>query len=294
MRGCLAAVGILLVLASAPGLARAGSQPASLAVPSSVPQGGLVRGRLPAGSQLSLLPPPPASGAPEGKAVAVRVAADGQFVLGVGRDEPGPIRLEVMLPDQHLTRLSITVSARAWKVERIQGVPQSTVTPPPAIAARIEREQAEVSAVRQRDDDRDDFAADFAWPLVGRVSGVYGSQRVYNGTPKSPHSGLDVAAVKGTPVHAPAGGVITFARPDLYLTGGTVLIDHGHGLSSNFLHLSRIDVAVGTRVEQGQVIGLVGATGRATGPHMHWGMNWFSVRVDPQLLLDPAMAPAAP
>ena len=121
--------------------------------------------------------------------------------------------------------------------------------------------------------------------MEGRISGVYGSQRIYNGTPKSWHSGLDVAAKQGTPIKAPAAGIITFAKPDLYLTGGTVLIDHGMGVSSNFLHLSRLDVKVGDRIEQGQVIGLVGMTGRATGPHMHWGMNWLKVRIDPQLLL---------
>ncbi|MFH2079046.1 MAG: M23 family metallopeptidase, partial [Pseudomonadota bacterium] len=103
---------------------------------------------------------------------------------------------------------------------------------------------------------------------------------------RSPHSGLDVAAPTGTPIRAPAAGVVTFADPGLYLTGGTVLLDHGHGVSSNFLHLSRIDVAVGERVEAGQVLGQVGATGRATGPHMHWGMNWFGVRVDPRAVLE--------
>jgi murein DD-endopeptidase MepM/ murein hydrolase activator NlpD len=120
---------------------------------------------------------------------------------------------------------------------------------------------------------------------------VFGSQRIYNGTPKSAHSGVDVASKQGTPILAPAGGIVTFAQPDLYLTGGTVLIDHGHGVSSNFLHMSRIDVKVGDRVEQGQVIGLVGATGRANGPHMHWGMNWFDVRVDPLLLMTPPGQP---
>src|SRR5690606_13720824 len=114
---------------------------------------------------------------------------------------------------------------------------------------------------RERDDERSDFAAGFSWPLQGRISGVYGSQRIYNGTPRSPHSGLDVAAPNGTPIRAPAAGVVTFADPGLYLTGGTVLLDHGHGVSSNFLHLSKIDVAVGERVEAGQVIGQVGATG---------------------------------
>lgn len=263
-------------------------------VPQTVPQGGLVRGRLEPGSQLALMvpsaPTEPATAGP----LAVRVAEDGRFVVGVGRDETGPIRLVATGPDQGRRVLSIAVVARDWQIERIQGVPPATVNPPPEIAARIEREQMEVSEARKRDDAREDFAASFIWPLTGRISGVYGSQRVYDGTPKSPHSGLDVAAAAATPVRAPAGGLISFARPDLYLTGGTVLIDHGHGLSSNFLHLSRIDVRVGERVEQGQVIGLVGATGRATGPHMHWGMNWFGVRVDPQLLLDPAMNPAAP
>ena len=296
----MATAWLFLILATAPGPARpaaVGDVAANaLELPGSVPQGGLIRGKLPAGSRLSLLPPvpPPSSPTPQQAATSVRVAGDGRFVIGVGRDESGPIRLLVTLPDQSQLERSIAVVARRWQIERIEGVPESTVNPPPEIAARIEREQAEVSLARQRDDDRDDFSAGFSWPLQGRVSGVYGSQRIYNGTPKSPHSGLDVAAVKGTPLRAPAGGIISFAKPDLYLTGGTVLIDHGHGLSSSFLHLSRIDVRVGERVEPGQVIGLVGATGRATGPHMHWGMNWFGVRVDPQLLVEPVKAPAVP
>ena len=120
--------------------------------------------------------------------------------------------------------------------------------------------------------------------MRGRISGRFGSGRVYNGRPGGGHSGMDIAAADGTPVLAPAAGVVTLAD-DLYITGGTVLLDHGHGVSSNFLHLSRIDVAVGDTVEQGQPIGRVGATGRATGPHLHWGMNWFDVRVDPALVL---------
>jgi murein DD-endopeptidase MepM/ murein hydrolase activator NlpD len=122
--------------------------------------------------------------------------------------------------------------------------------------------------------------------VQGRVSGRFGNQRIYNGSEGTPHSGMDIAASQGTPVRAPAAGVVSFADPDLYLTGGTVVLDHGRGVSSNFLHLSRIDVRVGDRVEQGSVIGAVGATGRATGPHLHWGMNWFDVRVDPLLVLE--------
>ena len=127
--------------------------------------------------------------------------------------------------------------------------------------------------------------------MQGRISGRFGNQRIYNGTPGAAHSGMDIAAPGGTPVKAPAAGVVTLAD-ELYITGGTILLDHGHGVSSNFLHLSRMDVQVGDEVAQGQVLGAVGATGRATGPHLHWGMNWFEVRIDPLLVLgEPAASP---
>ena len=242
--------------------------------PAAASQGALVLGKVPAGSV-----------ARYGGRV-LHATPYGTVVLGVGRDEIGPVRVEVQRADGTQEVASITITPRDWPIERIDGVPPSTVNPPPEIAARIEREQAAVSAARVRDDDRADFVQAFIWPVKGRISGRFGNQRVYNGTPKSPHSGMDIAATQDTPVLAPAAGVITFANPDLYLTGGTVLLDHGHGVSSNFLHLSRIDVKVGDRVTQGQVIGTVGATGRATGPHLHWGMNWFDVRIDPLLVLE--------
>ena len=245
-------------------------------IPSSIPQGGLLFGSVPAGSTLSY----------DGR--TVRVAGNGRFVVGVAREMTGALSLRLTAPNGSQRTLSVAITPRTFPLERVNGVPEKTVNPPPEIAARIMREQAMVEAVRTRDDDRTDFDTTYVWPVKGRISGVYGSQRIYNGTPAAPHSGVDIAAGKGTPIHAPAGGIVTFANRDLYLTGGTVLIDHGHGVSSNFLHLSRIDVKVGDRVEQGQAIGLVGATGRATGPHMHWGMNWFNVRVDPQLLMTPA------
>ena len=265
---------VLPALLLAAGIAAASDRRTEL--PERVSQGDLVIGTTAPGSAV------------EYAGRTLRVDADGRFVFGVGRDETGPLSVKITWPDGATEWINTPVDRREWKIERIQGVPQSTVTPPPAIAARIAREQAEVVAARTRDDDRSDFAHGFRWPATGRISGVYGSQRVYNGTPKSPHSGLDVAAAQGTPIRAPAAGIVTFAKPGLYLTGGTVLLDHGHGVSSNFLHLSRIDVAVGQRVEAGATLGLVGATGRATGPHMHWGMNWFDVRIDPQALLDPA------
>ena len=241
-------------------------------VPASMSQGALVEATVPAGSTATV----------NGK--SVHVGADGMLVFGAGRDEKGPITVVVTRPDGQRDTTRIAVTARAWPVERVNGVPPKTVNPPPDIAARIQREQAEVAAARQRDDEREDFAQGFIWPVKGRISGRFGSQRIFNGTPKSPHPGMDIAVPEGTPVKAPASGIVTFAKPGLYLTGGTVLIDHGFGVSSNFLHLSRLNVQVGQHVQQGDVIGAAGMTGRATGPHLHWGVNWFEVRLDPMLL----------
>lgn len=212
----------------------------------------------------------------------------GSFVFGIGRDASGEAVVRIRQPASGWIEHRVAIVPRDWPVEHVDGVPPKTVDPPRAIAERIEREQARVVAARTRDGDETDFAQRFIWPVQGRISGRFGNQRVYNGTPKTPHSGMDIAVPAGTPVKAPAAGVVTFAAPDLYLTGGTVLLDHGHGISSNFLHLSRIDVKVGDRVTQGQAIGAAGATGRATGPHLHWGMNWFDVRIDPLLVLERA------
>lgn len=242
--------------------------------PSSVTQGALVIGKVAPGSEV------------EYAGRALRVTGYGSVVFGVGRDEQGPLNVTVRSADGVATRIAIAVSARQWPTEHVDGVPPKTVDPPPAIAERIRREQARVAAERARDDARADFASVFIRPVEGRISGRFGNQRVYNGKAGSGHSGMDIAAPTGTPVKAPAAGVVTFADADLYLTGGTVLLDHGHGVSSNFLHLSRIDVEVGERIAQGQIIGAVGATGRASGPHLHWGMNWFDVRVDPQLVIE--------
>lgn len=269
-----------LLLAAATATAQPDQRFHAAFLPTSVPQGSLVIG----------LAAPDAIVEYDGR--RLRVSPQGTFAFGVGRDAQGPLSVKITAGDGTQSVNSIAVSARDWPIENIKGVPPTTVDPPPQVAARIEREQAQVTAARVRDDARDDYAQAFIWPLQGRISGRFGNQRVYNGTPKSPHSGMDIAAPNGTPVKAPAAGVVTFAGPDLYLTGGTLLLDHGHGVSSNFLHLSRIDVKVGDHVEQGQVIGKVGATGRATGPHLHWGMNWFDVRIDPLLVLDSARTAA--
>lgn len=216
---------------------------------------------------------------------ALRVSADGRFVFGVARDRSAPVDISISRPDSEANAFTIAVEPRAWPIERVDGLPPRTVQPPPEIAARIAREQARVAQARARDDPRDGFSMGFRWPLQGRISGRFGSERRYNGAPGAPHSGLDIAAPNGTPVRAPAAGVVSFADADLYLTGGTLVLDHGHGVSSVFLHLSRIDVPVGATVNPGDVIAAVGATGRASGPHLHWGLNWFDVRLDPLLVL---------
>ena len=271
MRGPIAwSATLLLALVAASTPVRADGR---LELPDRVRQGELVIGRVPPGSQVEI------GGRP------VRVAPEGWFAFGVGRDDAAVQAVSVRFPDGGTHQARVQVTARDWRIERVDGLPPSTVSPDPALARRIAREQALVAAARERDDPRTVFLQPFQWPVRGRVSGVYGSQRILNGEPRSPHYGLDVAAPTGTPLKAPVAGVVILAEPDFYLTGGTLTLDHGHGVSSTFIHLSRIDVAVGERVGQGQVLGAVGATGRATGPHMHWGMNWFEVRLDPQLLL---------
>ncbi len=243
--------------------------------PPRVEQGSLVVGKVPAGSVV------------RHAGRELRVTSYGTVVFGIGRDAGDIATVEITPPGAPSKSIAITVSPRDWPIERVNGVPPGTVKPAPALAARIAREQALVTAARQRDDARTDFTEAFIWPVKGRISGRFGNQRVYNGTPGSAHSGMDIAVPTGTPIKAPAAGVVTFSD-NLYLTGGTVLLDHGHGVSSNFLHLSRMDVAAGDTVRQGEVIGAVGATGRVTGPHLHWGMNWLDVRIDPLLVLERA------
>jgi murein DD-endopeptidase MepM/ murein hydrolase activator NlpD len=242
--------------------------------PTSVQQGSMVIGKVPPGSAVQY------------GDRTLRVSSYGTVVLGASRDERGPLQLTITRPDGSRVDAEVAVDRRDWPVQRVNGVPPRTVNPPAAVAERIAREQAAVTAARLRDDNRTDFASAFIWPVEGRISGRFGNARVYNGQPGAGHSGMDIAVPTGTPVKAPAGGIVTFADADLYVTGGTVIVDHGFGVSSNFLHLSRVDVKVGQRVEQGQVIAAVGSTGRSTGPHLHWGMNWFDVRIDPLLVLE--------
>ncbi|RAP56389.1 M23 family metallopeptidase [Oleiagrimonas sp. MCCC 1A03011] len=256
---------LALIVIAGPGRAHA----ANIRLPREVPQGGLVIGHV--------LPSCHVSYAGQ----ELRIGKDGRFAFGVGRDTTGPLTVDTRCPGQPPQTRHIAVRERTWPTERVNGVPPKTVSPPPAIAERIARERKLVAEARTRNDAREDFEHGFIWPVHGRISGRFGSQRIYNGKPRAPHSGVDIAVPRGTPVKAPAAGVVTLAKR-LYLSGNTVIIDHGFGISSVMLHMEKLKVKPGQHVRQGQVVGLSGMTGRATGPHVHWGMNWFGVRMDPR------------
>jgi murein DD-endopeptidase MepM/ murein hydrolase activator NlpD len=215
----------------------------------------------------------------------IMVSPEGRFVLGFDRDESGERSLVVRDGAGNEESVILAVAPREFAIERVDGLPPRTVTPDPEALERIQAEAALVSAARARRDARTDYARGFAWPASGRISGVYGSQRILNGEPRRPHYGLDIAAPTGSPVYAPADGVVTLVHADMYFSGGTIVLDHGQGLSSTFLHLSRTLVEAGETVRSGDLIAEIGATGRASGPHLDWRMNWLDRRVDPQLLI---------
>lgn len=215
----------------------------------------------------------------------IKTTDDGRFLFGLGRNAQGPSKFIVSSPNGAVTEVEYPITEREYQIQRVEGVPSRTVKPPPEQLQRIRSDSALVREARREVTLSTDFLKGFIKPLDGPKTGVYGSQRFYNGVPKSPHYGVDYAAPTGTKVIAPAAGVVRLAHSDLFYSGGTLIIDHGHGLSSSFLHLSDILVSEGSRVERGDAIARVGATGRATGPHLDWRMNWRTVRVDPELVL---------
>ncbi len=238
-------------------------------------QGGMVTGRVEPGDVVTV----------DGE--AVRVSDEGLFLLGFGRDAPLETTVKVLRKGKLVDSRLLKIGKRTYRIQRIDGLPKSKVTPPERDWERIKKETALVKAARKLDDPRTDFLTGFIWPVKGPISGVYGSQRILNGEPRWPHFGVDVAAPEGTKVIAPAAGVVTLAHPDMFYSGGTLIIDHGHQFSSSFLHLSKILVDEGDRVKQGDVIAEVGATGRVTGAHLDWRMNLGNARIDPQLLVPP-------
>jgi len=236
-------------------------------------QGGLVRGRTAADSRLTL------------DDIAVRVAADGRFLLGFSRDAPASMSLVDRDARGNRGVRELSIAQRTYDVQRIDGLPQEKVEPNEDDLKRIKAEQQRINAARARDTELPHAFEDFAWPAIGPISGVYGSQRILNGQPRRPHFGVDVAAPAGTPLKAPSGGIVSLADPDLFFTGGTLMIDHGHGLSSIFAHMQKVDVKEGDKLARGALVGALGGTGRATGPHLHWGIYLFATPLDPQLLV---------
>jgi murein DD-endopeptidase MepM/ murein hydrolase activator NlpD len=210
----------------------------------------------------------------------VRLSPDGVFAFGFAFDQTKPSIVVVTWSDGTIETQSYSPTARQYDIQHINGLPQNTVTPPPEVLARIKREAGEIYVARQRDTSGGDFLSGFDWPAPGIESGVFGSQRIDNGVPMAPHFGVDMAAPTGTPIHAPADGAVSLSA-DHYLNGGFTLIDHGQGVSTSYLHQSKRLVKDGDVVKRGQLVGEIGQTGRATGPHLHWAMNWFEVKLDP-------------
>lgn len=216
----------------------------------------------------------------------VRVSPDGLFLLGFGREADARAELRVAFANGTETLRRLDIAQRNYKIQRIDGLPPAKVTPKkPEVLERIKRERALIGAVRRNDGNEALFASGFLRPVEGRISGVYGSQRILNGKPRSPHNGLDIAAPKGTPVKAAADGTVVLVHPDMFYTGKTVILDHGHGLTSVYIHMDQTLVEEGQTVVKGTPIGTVGMTGRATGPHLHWGVTWFNTHLDPALLI---------
>lgn len=216
---------------------------------------------------------------------AVKTTPSGHFIFGFGRFDEKSKKLSITHQGQTHSQ-TISVQKRDFPTEVIDGLPANKVNPPKRDWERIKKEQAQVKKARGVWSEQEAFLQEFIWPSHGRVSGVYGSRRILNGEPKRPHYGMDIANITGTPVVAPADGVVTMAVTDHFYTGGTIIIDHGYGLNSTYLHLSQVNVKEGQTLKQGDKIGEIGATGRATGPHLDWRINiGTGLRLDPQLII---------
>ena len=214
----------------------------------------------------------------------LRKTSKGFFVIGFGRDHPQIANLSLKINQKWITK-NINIEKRVYKTQVINGLEKKMVTPPKSFYDRIIRENKVIKEIRNLDSDIDFIFQKLNWPAKGIISGVFGSQRILNGKPKRPHYGIDIAAKKGTSVIAPIESIVRMAEKDLYYTGGTIMLDHGHGVTSVYSHLSLINVNVGDKVKKGQKIGEIGSTGRSTGPHLDWRINWFLERLDPALLV---------
>ncbi len=215
----------------------------------------------------------------------VKVSKDGYFVFGIDRDRKYDLTITKIVGNDK-KKIVKKILKRKYNIQRIDGLEESKVTPPESVYKRIKEENNKIGEARAINSDLPFFKNQFIMPVEGIISGVYGSQRILNGKPKWPHYGIDIAAKKGTKIKSAATGVVTMAEPDLYYTGGTIIMDHGHGISTIYSHCATINVKVGDEVLQGDVIGTVGSTGRSTGPHLDFRINWFQTRLDPMSVLN--------
>ncbi|MDX8356159.1 M23 family metallopeptidase [Sphingopyxis terrae] len=251
--------------------------PADFSFRGSMIQGGTLIGRVPGGTRALTL-----DGAP------VPIAADGAFLIAFDRDAPASQQLVATLSDGRTVARTLSIAAGNWRIENINAPYRGSASSDAEFERRRPAELAQIAAARAKHVESDGWRQHFRWPATGRLSGFFGSQRVYQGKPGSYHSGTDIAVPAGTPFFAPADGVVVLAADAPFtLEGNLLIVDHGMGLTSAFLHCQRLDVKVGDRVTQGQRLGTVGATGRATGPHMHWGLKWREARLDPGTLAGP-------
>jgi murein DD-endopeptidase MepM/ murein hydrolase activator NlpD len=238
-----------------------------------VKQGGLIVGKTKSGNSVSLNNKP------------LIVSNNGDFVFGFSRDDKASYSLVVTEPNGMTATKVLTPSKREYKLQRIEGIKKSIMEPNPKAVARSQQDSKKIKTARKISSNITSFAKGFIPPIQGTITGVYGSQRIYNGVPKRPHFGLDYAGKIGDPVKAPASGKVLLWVPDMFYSGGTMIIDHGQGVSSTFLHLSDSSVKQGDMVKQGEVVASVGNSGRVTGPHLDWRINWFDVKIDPALVL---------
>ncbi len=216
----------------------------------------------------------------------IKVSSDGYFVFGLGRDRKYDVVI-TLNKDGNKEKIIKKVQKRKYKIQKIDGLPEEKVTPPKEIYERIKRENKLIANARTVESNLTFFKNKFMVPVKNYIiSGVYGSQRILNGKPKWPHYGLDFAAEEGTKIKAMLDGTVTLAEPDLFYTGGTLIFDHGHGISTLYMHMKRLFVKKGQKVKQGDVIGTVGSTGRATGAHLDVRLNWFGTRLDPMTALN--------
>lgn len=220
----------------------------------------------------------------------LKLTKNGEFVFGFGRDAETEHELTWVDKHGNTSSSAVLITTREFDIDRITGVDKKYVSPPDSVLARIRSDAEAVRLARKGNSDHTYFLDEVLRPAKGRISGVYGSQRFFNGKPRNPHYGLDIANKSGTPVWAPLNGTVVLSEPDLYYSGGTVIIDHGHGITSTYIHLSKIHVRVGDDVIVGDHFADIGATGRVTGPHLDWRFNWFNTRLDPQLLMTERLA----